>query len=114
MPPTSASRPVPWPATDYRICASWAAPASLRPESTLPAKDSVKAATAATDSGLSSTASGNPTSTTQPPDSIRGGSPEAFPTQGESAKVIEDLLANLDSKGFFKGGKQEAQRGYAR
>jgi TrmH family RNA methyltransferase len=37
-----------------------------------------------------------------------------FPTQGESAKVIDDLLANLDSKGFFKGGKQEAQREYAR
>jgi TrmH family RNA methyltransferase len=40
--------------------------------------------------------------------------PEPFPTQGESAKVIDDLLSNLDSKGFFKGGKQEAQREYAR
>lgn len=37
-----------------------------------------------------------------------------FPTQGESAKVLTDLLANLDAKGFFKGGKQEAQREYAR
>jgi tRNA C32,U32 (ribose-2'-O)-methylase TrmJ len=40
--------------------------------------------------------------------------PAPYPTQGESAKVIDDLLANLDSKGFFKGGKQEAQREYAR
>ena len=39
---------------------------------------------------------------------------EPFPTQGESAKVLSDLLANLDAKGFFKGGKQEAQREYAR
>lgn len=39
---------------------------------------------------------------------------EPFPTQGESAKVLTDLLANLDAKGFFKGGKQEAQREYAR
>jgi tRNA/rRNA methyltransferase len=41
-------------------------------------------------------------------------SSDPFPTQGESAKVLTDLLANLDSKGFFKGGKQEAQRDYAR
>lgn len=48
-------------------------------------------------------------------DSIPAGkSPEPFPTQGESARVINDLLANLDSKGFFKEGKQEAQREYAR
>jgi tRNA C32,U32 (ribose-2'-O)-methylase TrmJ len=43
-----------------------------------------------------------------------GPSGEPFPTQGESARVLNDLLANLDSKGFFKGGKQEAQREYAR
>jgi tRNA/rRNA methyltransferase len=40
--------------------------------------------------------------------------PEAFPTQGESAKVLDDLLGNLESKGFFKGAKQDAQREYAR
>jgi tRNA/rRNA methyltransferase len=45
---------------------------------------------------------------------MAGQTQEPFPTQGESAKVINDLLANLDSKGFFKGGKQEAQREYAR
>ncbi|MDB5105570.1 MAG: hypothetical protein JWP91_3259 [Fibrobacteres bacterium] len=37
-----------------------------------------------------------------------------IPTQGESAKVLEDLLANLEAKGFFKDGKREAQREYAR
>ena len=45
---------------------------------------------------------------------VGGESSSAFPTQGESAKVIGELLANLDAKGFFKGGKQEAQREYAR
>ena len=39
---------------------------------------------------------------------------EPFPTRGESAQVIEELLSHLDAKGFFKGGKQEAQREYAR
>lgn len=43
-----------------------------------------------------------------------GQTPVPFPTQGESAQVVNDLLANLDSKGFFKGGKQEAQKEYAR
>ncbi len=68
----------------------------------------------ATDSASFSSAPAHAVSLTPNPDSTQAGSPDAFPTQGESAKVIEDLLANLDAKGFFKGGKQEAQREYAR
>jgi tRNA/rRNA methyltransferase len=40
--------------------------------------------------------------------------PEGFPTRGETAPALDGMLASLDAGGFFKGGKQEAQKEYVR
>ncbi|MDB5050762.1 MAG: methyltransferase [Fibrobacteres bacterium] len=39
---------------------------------------------------------------------------EGFPTRGETAQAMEGMLASLEAGGFFKGGKQEAQKEYVR
>lgn len=37
-----------------------------------------------------------------------------LPTRGETAQVLETMLASLEKGGFFKGGKEEAQKEYVR
>jgi TrmH family RNA methyltransferase len=37
-----------------------------------------------------------------------------LPTRGETAQVLEGMIAALETGGFFKGGKQEAQKEYVR
>jgi len=39
---------------------------------------------------------------------------EAFPTRGETARILQSLLDSLEKGGFFKGGKEDAQREYVR
>ncbi len=37
-----------------------------------------------------------------------------LPTRGETAQMLEGMLSALEAGGFFKGGKQEAQKEYVR
>ncbi len=48
------------------------------------------------------------------PGDSAGGSPESNPTRGEASQALEGLLEKLEAGGFFKGGKEEAQREYVR
>ncbi|HKP97404.1 MAG TPA: RNA methyltransferase [Fibrobacteria bacterium] len=39
---------------------------------------------------------------------------KGYPTRAEAAQALDGMLAALDAAGFFKGGKQEAQKEYVR
>jgi tRNA/rRNA methyltransferase len=39
---------------------------------------------------------------------------DGFPTRGEASRTLQSLLEALEKGGFFKGGKEEAQKEYVR
>lgn len=59
---------------------------------------------------LSEESAGKETDEAESGNALAGG----FPERGETAQVLQSLLDALESGGFFKGGKQEAQTEYVR
>jgi tRNA C32,U32 (ribose-2'-O)-methylase TrmJ len=56
--------------------------------------------------------SGNQDPETAPADGAE--SSEGLPTRAENAAFLENLMSGLEQRGFFRGGKEAAQRDYVR